>query len=152
VWRCLVKMNDSIEHSKVWITLLKTIRILAQSFGCYRCNIRSTGCIILVANLKNNLVELLFLSAVADVVVVVLDNSVLAFLLGVVLRQSFIEQLVINFPDIFFYNGNVVGNTFAVNIFCNEIAVVMVKVALSESTADCSFFDARPEAFGSLLL
>jgi hypothetical protein len=41
--------------------------------------------------LENDLVVLLFLSAVSDMLVIVLDNPVLAFLLGVVFGESLVE-------------------------------------------------------------
>ncbi len=138
---CFIKMNNSVEHSEMWITLLKTLCILFQSFGCSLGYIRAAGSIVLISNLKYDLVKLLFLSAVPDVVVVIFDNSVLSFLLGIVFCESFIKQLMIYCFYILTDDCNVVLNSALVNIFCNKSAVVMIKVALTDNTADTSFFD-----------
>ena len=140
--RCrFIKMNNSVEHSEMWITLLKTFCILFQSFGCSFGNIRAAGSIVLIANLKYDLVKFLFLSAVPDMVVIIFNNPVLSFLLGIVFYESFIKQLMIYCFYILTDDCNVVGNSTLVNIFCNKSAVVMIKVALTDNTADTSFFD-----------
>ncbi len=73
---------------------------------------------------------------------VILDNPVLAFLLGVVLGESLIEQLVIDLPDVIFDNGDVVFCSGRVNIFAQELTVIVRQaVFLADATADCSFFD-----------
>ena len=85
---------------------------------------------------------LLLLTAVADMLVIVLDNSVLAFLLGVVFCKSIVEQLVIDLPDVIFDNGDVVFCSGRVNIFTQKLTVIVRQaVLLADTTADCSFFD-----------
>ena len=74
--------------------------------------------------------------------VVVLDNPVLALLLGVVFGESLVEQLVIDLPDVIFDNGDVVFCSGRVNIFTQKLTVIVRQaVLLADSTADCSFFD-----------
>ena len=85
---------------------------------------------------------LLLLTAVADMLVVILDNPVLSFLLGVVFCKSIVEQLVIDLPDVVFNNGDVVFCSGRVNIFTQELTVIVRQaVLLTDTTADCSFFD-----------
>ena len=56
---------------------------------------------------------------------VVLNNPVLAFLLGVVLDESLVEQLVIDLPDVIFDNGDVVFCSGRVNIFTQKLTVIV---------------------------
>ena len=74
--------------------------------------------LILTVKLVNRVLDLVqqFLTAVADMLVVVLDNPVLAFWLGVVLDESLVEQLVIDLPDVIFDNGDVVFCSGRINI------------------------------------
>ena len=139
---CFVKMNDFIEHTQVRISRLKALSKLPKKLSCNLAHIRATGGIVLIADLENDLVVLLFLTAVADMLVVVLDNPVLAFLLGVVLDESLVEQLVIDLPDVIFDNGDVVFCSGRVNIFAQELTVIVRQaVFFADTTADCSFFD-----------
>jgi hypothetical protein len=85
-------------------------------------------------------------------VVVILDDSVLAFLLGIVFSKSFIKQLMIYCFHILADNCDVVGNPLLVNIFCNKSAVVMIKVALTDNAADTSFFDKQFSFLNKLAL
>ena len=85
---------------------------------------------------------LLFLTAVTDMLVIVLDNPVLALLLGVVFGESLIEQLVIDLSDVVFDNGDVVFCSGRVNIFTQELTVIVRQaMLLADTTADCSFSD-----------
>lgn len=73
---------------------------------------------------------------------IVLDNSVLAFLFGVVLGESLVEQLVIDLSDVVFDNGDVVFCSGRINIFTQKLTVIVRQaVLLADSTTDCSFFD-----------
>ena len=82
------------------------------------------------------------MTAVTDMLVIVLDNSVLAFLLGIVFDESLIEQLVIDLPDVIFDNGDVAFCSGRVNIFTQKLTVIVRQAVLrSYSTTDCSFFD-----------
>ena len=73
---------------------------------------------------------------------VVLDNPVLALLLGVVFGESLVEQLVIDLPDVIFDNGDVIFCSGRVNIFTQKLTVIVRQAVLrSYSTADCFFFD-----------
>ena len=140
--RCFVKMNNRIEHTQVRISCLKAIDKLPKKLGYYLCYIRVAGRIVLITDLENDLVILLFLTAVADMLVVVLDNPVLAFLLGVVFGESLVEQLVIDLSDVVFDNGDVVFCSGRVNIFTHELTIIVRQtVFLADTTADCSFFD-----------
>ena len=140
--RCFVKMNDRIKYTQVRISCLKTIGKIPKKLGCNLAHIRAAGRIVLIADLENNLVVLLLLTAVADMLVVVLDNPVLALLLGVVFGESLVEQLVIDLPDVIFDNGDVVFCSGRVNIFTQKLTVIVRQaVLLADSTADCSFFD-----------
>ena len=77
-----------------------------------------------------------------DMLVIVLDNSVFAFLLGIIFVESIVEQLVIYLPDVVFDNGDVVFRSGRVNIFTQELTVIVRQaVLLADTTADCSFFD-----------
>ncbi len=89
--RCFVKMNDRIEYTQVQISCLKVLSKLLKKLGYYLCYIRAAGRILLIADLENDLVVLLLLTAVADMLVIVLDNPVLAFLFGVVFGESIVE-------------------------------------------------------------
>ena len=62
--------------------------------------------------------------------VVVLDNPVLAFLLGVVLDESVIEQFVIDLSDVIFDNGDVIFCSGRVNIFTQELTVIVRQAVL----------------------
>ena len=96
----------------------------------------------MIADLENDLVILLFLTAVTDMLVIVLDNSVLAFLFGVIFDESLVEQLVIDLSDVIFDNGDVVFCSGRVNIFTQKLTVIVRQAVLrADTTADCSFFD-----------
>jgi len=88
---CFVKMDDFIEHTQVRISCLKVLGKLPKKLGSNLAHIRATGGIVLIADLENDLVVLLLLKAVMDMLVIVLDNPVLAFLLGVVFGESLVE-------------------------------------------------------------
>lgn len=140
--RCLVKMNDCIEHTQVRISCLKAVGKLPKKLGCNLAHIRAAGRIVLIVDLKNNLVVLLFLTAMTDMLVIVLDNSVFAFLLGIIFGKSIVEQLVIELSDVIFDNGDIVFCSGRVNIFAYELTVIVRQaVFLADTTADCSFFD-----------
>ena len=140
--RCFVKMNNRIEQTQVRISCLKAVGKLPKKLGCYLVYIRAARRIVLIADLENNLVVLLLLTAVADMLVVVLDNPVLALLLDVVFGESLVEQLVIDLPDVIFDNGDVIFCSGRVNIFTQELTVIVRQAVFrSYSTADCSFFD-----------
>ena len=142
VRRCFVKMNDRIEHTQMRISCLKVLGELPKKLGCDLAYIRATGRIVLIADLENDFVVLLFLTAVADMLVIVLDNPVLAFLLGVVFGESLIEQLVIDLSDVIFDNSDVVFCSGRVNIFTQKLTVIVRQaVFFADTTADCSFFD-----------
>ena len=69
-----------------------------------------------------------------DMLVVVLDNPVPPFLLGVTFGESLVEQLVIDLPDVVFRSGRV-------NVVTYELTVIVRQaVLLADTTADCSFF------------
>ena len=142
MWSCFVKMNDRIKYTQVRISCLKALGKLPKKLGCNLAHIRADRRILLIANLENDFVVLLFLTAVADMLVIVLDNPVLAFLLGVVFGESLVEQLVIDLSNILFDKGDVVFCSGRVNIFTQKLTVIVRQaVLLADSTADCSFFD-----------
>lgn len=118
-------MYDSVKNTKLRISLLKLLGELFQylcgGFACFR----AYGGIVHISNLKNDLVEVTFLSAVADMVIVVLDNTVFAFLPPVVFGQSLIKKFVINVLDIFFDDNDIVFYSVAVNVIGNEITVIV---------------------------
>ena len=139
---CFVKMNDRIEHTQMRISCLKVLGKLPKKLGCDLAHIRADRCIVLIADLENNLVILLFLTAVADMLVVILDNPVLSFLLGIILSESIVEQLVIDLSDVIFDKGDVVFCSGRVNIFTQKLTVIVRQaVFFADTTADCSFFD-----------
>lgn len=121
---------------------MKVLGKLPKKLGCDLAYIRATGRIVLIADLENNLVVLLLLTAVADMLVVILDNPVLSFLLGIILSESIVEQLVIDLSNILFDKGDVVFCSGRVNIFTQKLTVIVRQaVLLADSSADCSFFD-----------
>ena len=74
--------------------------------------------------------------------VIIRNTPVLAFLFGVVFSESLVEQLVIYLPDVIFDNGDVVFCSGRVNIFTQELTVIVRQaVFFADTTADCSFFD-----------
>ena len=124
------------------ISCLKAVGKLPKKLGCDLAYIRATRRIVLIADLENDFVIFLFLTAVADMLVIVFDNSVLAFLFGIIFGESLVEQLVIYLPDVIFDNGDVVFCSGRVNIFTQKLTVIVRQaVFLADSTADCSFFD-----------
>ena len=142
VRRCFVKMNDRIKYTQVRISCLKAVGELPKKLGCDLAHIRAAGRIVLIADLENYLVILLFLSAMTDMLVVILDNPVLSFLFGIVFGESLVEQLVIDLPDVIFDNGEVVFCSGRVNIFTQKLTVIVRQaVLLADTTTDCSFFD-----------
>ena len=124
------------------ISCLKAIDKLPKKLGYYLCYIRVAGRIVLITDLENDFVVLLFLTAVADMLVIVLDNPVLSFLLGIILSESIVEQLVIDLSNILFDKGDVVFCSGRVNIFTQKLTVIVRQAVLrADTTADCSFFD-----------
>ncbi len=74
--------------------------------------------------------------------VIVLDNSVFAFLLGIIFSESLVEQLVIDLSNFLFDKDDVVFCSGRVNIFTQKLTVIVRQaVLLADTTADCSFFD-----------
>lgn len=135
-------MNDRIEHTQVRISCLKVLGKLPKKLGCDLAYIRATGRIVLIADLENDFVIFLFLTAVSDVFVIVLDNPVITFLLGIILSKSFIKQLVIDLSDVIFDKGDVVFCSGRVNVFIQKLTVIVRQAVLrADTTADCSFFD-----------
>ena len=94
--------------------------------------------IFLVADLENDLVEQLFLLSGLDVLVIIGNFSVLAFLLIIVLIQSFIKHFVIHFLDWLVTVIYIEVGAFAVHILRCEAAAVVCHRAFTHHCADCS--------------
>ncbi len=138
----LVKMNNRVEHTQMRVTLLKILCILFQNFCGKPACFGIYGGIVLIADLKNDLVVLLFLSAVADMLVVIFNPPVRAFLFCVVFLQSLVEQFVIDLSDVGLGDDNVIFGAVFIDIFADKITIVVSYAVLSaDATADCSFFD-----------
>ena len=76
MWCSFVKMYNSVVNSDVRIAFQKIIIILAQNIRCDLGIAASAQSIVLVTDLKNQLIERLFLLAIFDVVKVILDPTV----------------------------------------------------------------------------
>ena len=81
--------------------------------------------IVLIADLNYQFVKRFFLLAVKNMVVVIFNNSVLAFLLGIVFRKSRTKQFTIYLSDIFFVKNDIIFRTSAVNVVGIEITVIV---------------------------
>lgn len=108
--RFLIKMYDGIEHPDVRIALLEALDKIGQGFCC-EC---SFGCaavgVLGIADLEDKLIEGLLLLAAIDVLVVIFNAAVFAFLLGVVFRERLVKQFMVHRLYVFTHKCNIVFN------------------------------------------
>ena len=121
----LVHVKHGIENSDVRISLLKFLFKLNQNLRRQLSLVRITRSIVLVADLNYQFIKRLLLLAVKNMVVVIFNNSVLAFLLGIVFRKSRTKQFTIYLSDIFFVKNDIIFRTSAVNVVGIEITVIV---------------------------
>ena len=118
-------MKYRIKNSDMRISLLKILFKLNQNLRCQSSIVGITMGIVLIADLNYQFVKRFFLLAVKNMVVVIFNNSVLAFLLGIVFRKSRTKQFTIYLSDIFFVKNDIIFRTSAVNVVGIEITVIV---------------------------
>ena len=128
-------MYDSIEHSDVRIAFQEFVVVFPKNVhGSLRVG-RAARCIVLVADLKDKLIERLLLFAVFDVIVVVFDAAVFPFLLGIILRQRRTEQVIVCIFEVFTSQNDVILDALFVHILREELSVVVGYAPLANAYA-----------------
>ena len=88
-------MNHSIEQFQMGIFLLKAAGIFFKHRSRFLAHIGIHSGIITVADLEYRFMEFFFLSAVADMFLIICDLPVTSGLFIVILCKCFVEQLMI---------------------------------------------------------
>ena len=110
---------------KLRISHLKALHELVQDRSCQLAVFAEGRHIVHVADLEYDLIERLFLFALADFFVIVFNAAVFAFLLGIVGGKCFVEQFVVGLPDGSIAIFNVEMAAGGIDIFCGIGASVM---------------------------
>ena len=131
-------MKVSGEHSQVGITLLESPIVFVEDCPSKLGVLSCCRHIFLVADLEDDLVEQLFLLSGLDVFVVIWNFSVLAFLLIVVLFQSFIKHFVVHFLDWLVTVIYIEVGTLAVHILSRKRSAVVRDRAFTHHCANRS--------------
>ena len=140
VRRFLVQVYDCVEHPQLRISFLKTLHEIGQSLCCYYRLCRSTAGVLVIADLKNDLVKRLLLLAVTDMLVVIFDTAVFPRLPRIVLDESLIKKFVIDLFNIVLYQHNIVRRSCRIDILCDELSVIVTDTAFPDTSADSSLY------------
>ena len=108
---------------------MEALHILVQQFLCQCAVLGQDPHIILVADLDDQLMEELFLLACPQVLIVVGDAAILAFLLGIVTVHRRVKQFVVYLPNRFIPVHNIQAAALRVYVFSGETSPVMVEGA-----------------------
>ena len=137
--RRFVHMDVRGVHPQIRVAFLKSAVVFVQHLLRQLTVFRSGAHIVHIAYLHYDLMKQLFLVTCPDLLIVIGDDAVLSFLLGVVTLKRFVEEFVINLFEGFIDVTDVVSGAGAVNILRDKTAVVVPGGALPDHCADGSF-------------
>ena len=83
----------------------------------------------MVSNLNDELIERFFLLRAINLVKIVFNLSVVSLLTFIVLYDRFIKQLMIDFLQIFLYQGDVLILALRVCILGSELSIIVSEVS-----------------------
>lgn len=140
------------EHSQIWIAFLEALIVFVED--CPRKLGVLSYCrhIFHVADLEDDLVEQLFLLSRLDMLVVIGNLSVLAFLFIVVLFQSFVKQFVVHFLDRLIAVIYIEVGTLAVHVLRCETAAVVRDGAFTHHCADRSLHLSTSNLYNNMVI
>lgn len=138
--RCeFVHMQMRREYPKLWIALLKPGVVFFERFFCLPADLGIRLGILPVADLDDNLVELLSLFSVDDVLIVVRYDAIAPFLLFVIPCELVVKEFVIDRFDLLVTEIRVQMRLFRIRVLCVEFSAVVVRRAFSDLDANRSF-------------
>ena len=118
---------------------MEALHILVQQFLCQRAVLGQDTHIILVADLDDQLMEELFLLTCPQVLIVVGDAAILAFLLGIVTVHRRVKQFVVYLLNRFIPVHDIQAAALRVYVFSGETSPVMVEGAGTPHCGNGSF-------------
>ena len=108
---------------------MEALHILVQQFLCQYAVLGQDTHIIFVADLDDQLMEEFFLFACPQMLIVVVDTAVLAFLLGIVAVHCLVKQFVVHFLNRLIPIHNIQAAALRVYVFSGKASPVMVEGA-----------------------
>ena len=140
VRRFLVQVYDCVEHPQLRISFLKTLHEIGQSLCCYYRLCRPTAGVLVIADLKNDLVKRFLLFAAFYVLIIVFDTSVFPRLPRIVLDESLIKKFVIDLFNIVLHQNDILIGAGSINVICDEFSVIVTYASFPEASADSSLY------------
>ena len=137
--RGFVHVEERSEHPQCRVPLLEPLHILVQQLFCQCAILGQDTHIILIANLDDQLMEELFLFACPQVLIVIGDTAILAFLLGIVTVHCLVKQFVVHFLNRFIPVYDIQAAALRVYVFSGETSPVMVEGAGAPHCGNGSF-------------
>ena len=137
--RSLVHVEESPKHPQCRVPLLEALHILVQQFLCQCAILGQDTHIIFVADLNDQLMEEFFLLACPQMLIVVVDTAVLAFLLGIVAVHCLVKQFMVYLLNRFIPVHDIQAAALRVYVFSGETSPVMVERAGTPHCGNGSF-------------
>ena len=134
--RGLVHVQHRIEHPQMGVALLERLRTFRQHRSGSIAVQSAASSIVLVADLKDNLMEQLLLFALTDMLIVV-GNLVPGLFLPCVVRiQGFIEHMMIDLFQVLLAEGDVQSRPAPVDVGRRKRPVVVPDTAPARHAGD----------------
>ena len=118
---------------------MEALHILVQQFLCQCAILGQDTHIILIANLDDQLMEELFLLTCSQVLIVIGDTAVFAFLLGIVTIHCLVKQFMVYLLNRFIPVHDIQAAALRVYVFSGETSPVMVERAGTPHCGNGSF-------------